>query len=66
MADSTRSSIVVDAPPAEVLDIIADLEAYPEWAKEITSVEILAEDGDGGDPTPGRTDGRRDAGEERR
>ena len=47
MADSTRSSIVVDAPPAEVLDIIADLEAYPEWAKEITSVEILAEDGDG-------------------
>ena len=47
MADSTRSSIVVDAPPAEVLDIIADLEAYPDWAKEITSVEILAEDGDG-------------------
>ena len=47
MADSTRSSIVVDASPGEVLDIIADLEAYPEWAKEIKQVEILSEDGDG-------------------
>lgn len=47
MADSTRSSIVVDAPPGEVLDIIADLEAYPDWAKEIQKVEILSEDGDG-------------------
>lgn len=47
MADSTRSSTVVDASPGEVLDIIADLEAYPEWAKEIRRVEILTEDGDG-------------------
>lgn len=47
MADSTRSSTVVDAAPGDVLDIIADLEAYPEWAKEITRVEILTEDGDG-------------------
>lgn len=47
MADSTRSSTVVDASPGEVLDIIADLEAYPEWAKEIQQVEILTEDGDG-------------------
>ncbi|QBF46184.1 SRPBCC family protein [Janibacter limosus] len=47
MADSTRSSIVVDASPGEVLDIIADLEAYPDWAKEIKKVEILSEDGDG-------------------
>ncbi|MEK4240588.1 SRPBCC family protein [Janibacter sp. FSL W8-0316] len=47
MADSTRSSTVVDASPGEVLDIIADLEAYPEWAKEIRQVEILTEDGDG-------------------
>ena len=47
MADSTRSSTVVDASPGDVLDIIADLEAYPEWAKEIRRVEILTEDGDG-------------------
>lgn len=47
MADSTRSSIVIESAPGEVLDIIADLEAYPEWAKEIKDVEILTEDGDG-------------------
>lgn len=47
MADSTRSSTVIDAPPGEVLDVIADLEAYPQWAKEIKNVEILTEDGDG-------------------
>lgn len=47
MADSTRSSIVVEAPAGDVLDIIADLEAYPEWIKEFTVVEILTEDGDG-------------------
>lgn len=47
MAESTRSSIVVNAPAGDVLDIIADLEAYPEWIKEFKSVEILTEDGDG-------------------
>lgn len=47
MADSTRSSIVVDAPAGDVLDIIADLEAYPEWITEFSAVEILTEDGDG-------------------
>ncbi|WP_435198333.1 SRPBCC family protein [Janibacter sp. GS2] len=47
MADSTRSSIVVSAPAGDVLDIIADLEAYPEWIKEFSHVEILTEDGDG-------------------
>ncbi len=47
MADSTRSTIVVDAPAGEVLDVIADLESYPEWIKEFKKVEILSEDGDG-------------------
>lgn len=44
MADRTESSIVIAAPPAEVLDVIADVEAYPQWNPEFTSVEILAED----------------------
>jgi hypothetical protein len=35
MADRTESSIVIDAPPGEVLDVIADFEAYPEWAGEV-------------------------------
>ena len=47
MADSTRSTITIDAPPSEIIDVIADLEAYPEWVKDMQHVEILSEDGDG-------------------
>ena len=47
MADRTESSIVVDASPGEVLDVIADFEAYPEWAGEVKAVRVLAEEGDG-------------------
>lgn len=46
MADSTRSTIVIDAPAGDVIDVIADLEAYPEWAKEIKTVTIDSVDGD--------------------
>ena len=47
MPDRTESSIVIDAPPGEVLDVIADFEAYPEWAGEVKEVAVLAEEGDG-------------------
>ena len=47
MADRTESTIVVDAPPGEVLDVIADFEAYPEWAGEVKAIRVLAEEGDG-------------------
>ncbi|WP_353508822.1 SRPBCC family protein [Intrasporangium sp.] len=47
MAERTESSIVIDASPGEVLDIIADFEAYPEWASEVKYVAVLAEEGDG-------------------
>jgi ribosome-associated toxin RatA of RatAB toxin-antitoxin module len=47
MADRTESTIVVDAPPGEVLDVIADFEAYPEWAAEVKAIRVLAEEGDG-------------------
>lgn len=47
MADTTESSIVIDAEPGAILDAIADLEAYPEWTGAIKEVEILAEEGDG-------------------
>ena len=47
MADRTESSIVIDAPPGEVLDVIADFEAYPKWAGEVKDVSVLAEEGDG-------------------
>ncbi|GAA1746819.1 SRPBCC family protein [Nostocoides vanveenii] len=59
MADSTESSIVINAEPGAVLDVIADLEAYPEWTGEIKNVTILAEEGDG---WPDRVEMTMDAG----
>jgi len=47
MSDSTRSSIEIAAAPGDVLDVIADFEAYPEWAEQVTKATILTEDGDG-------------------
>ena len=47
MADRTESSIHVDAKPGIVLDVIADFEAYPEWAAEVKRVSVLSEEGDG-------------------
>jgi ribosome-associated toxin RatA of RatAB toxin-antitoxin module len=42
MADQTTSSIVIDATAAAVMAVIADFEAYPQWAKGVTQVEITA------------------------
>ncbi len=47
MADRTESSIVIDAPPGDVLDVIADFEAYPEWAGDVKQIRVLVEEGDG-------------------
>jgi carbon monoxide dehydrogenase subunit G len=47
VAERTESTITIDAPPAAVLDVVADLERYPEWAGGITAVEVLDTDLDG-------------------
>jgi hypothetical protein len=47
MAEQTESSIVVDASPKTVMEVIADLEAYPAWSDGITAVEVLAMGPDG-------------------
>jgi len=47
MADRTESSIVVDAAPGDVLDVIADFDAYPEWTGAVKQAEVLDEDEDG-------------------
>jgi ribosome-associated toxin RatA of RatAB toxin-antitoxin module len=47
MADRTESSIVVEAPPVDVLDVVADFEAYPEWTGAVRETQVLEEDGDG-------------------
>ncbi len=36
--------MVIDADPGSILDVIADLESYPQWSSSITAVRILAED----------------------
>lgn len=47
MSDAVSDSIVVEADPDMVMDVIADFEAYPEWQDEIKEVEVLARDNDG-------------------
>ena len=47
MAEQTSSSIVIDAPPAAVMDVIADFAAYPDWAKGVKQATVRAE-GNGG------------------
>ena len=47
MADRTESSIVVNASPAEVMAVIADLASYPEWSDGVKSVEVTSEYEDG-------------------
>jgi len=41
MAEQTTSSIVVDAEPAVVMDVIADFDAYPAWAKGVQKAEVV-------------------------
>ena len=40
MADQTSSTIVIDAPPSEVMAAIADFPAYPEWAQGVRVAEV--------------------------
>jgi ribosome-associated toxin RatA of RatAB toxin-antitoxin module len=49
MADATTSSIDIAAPPEQVMAVIADFAAYPEWADQVKTVEIV-EPGDGDRP----------------
>jgi hypothetical protein len=39
MAEQTTSSIVIDAAPAAVMEVIADFEAYPSWAQGVKKAE---------------------------
>ncbi|MEV8093538.1 SRPBCC family protein [Kitasatospora sp. NPDC085879] len=47
MAEHTRSSIIIDATPAEVMAAIADFAAYPEWTGEVKEIEVLSTAADG-------------------
>ena len=41
MAEQTTSSIVVDAEPAAVMEVIGDFPAYPEWAKGVQEATVV-------------------------
>ncbi|MBO0839869.1 MAG: SRPBCC family protein [Sciscionella sp.] len=47
MADESTQSIVIDAPAAKIMDVIADFPAYPQWAKAVKSTEVLSTGPDG-------------------
>jgi ribosome-associated toxin RatA of RatAB toxin-antitoxin module len=47
MADQSTQSIVVEAPAAEVMAVIADFPAYPQWVSAAKQVEVLEAGTDG-------------------
>ena len=47
MAIKESREIVIEASPKEILDVIADFEAMPEWSGPHQSAEVLETGGDG-------------------
>ncbi|MFG1701736.1 SRPBCC family protein [Nonomuraea sp. M3C6] len=47
MADRTTSSTTISAERAEIMAVIADFPAYPEWAGQVKSAEVLSTGSDG-------------------
>jgi hypothetical protein len=47
MADATSSSITIGADPDVVMAVIADFAAYPAWADQVKTVEVLGTDAAG-------------------
>jgi ribosome-associated toxin RatA of RatAB toxin-antitoxin module len=47
VSEGVKEDIIVEASPDDVMDFIADFEAYPKWNDEIKEAEILETDDDG-------------------
>ena len=47
VAEQTTSSIAVDAPAHAVMAVIADFDAYPQWATGVQEAEVLSTGSDG-------------------
>mgnify|MGYP000899728463 CR=1 FL=1 len=41
MADRTNGEITIEADQAKIMDVIADLPAYPDWSDGVEAVEVL-------------------------
>lgn len=47
MAASTTAHIMIDAPRADVMAVIADFAAYPQWASGVRAAQALGQDASG-------------------
>ena len=47
MSDRATETTTIAADPAAVMAILLDFPRYPEWAKDLKAVEVLASDDDG-------------------
>lgn len=47
MAETSQQSIVIDAPAVDIMAVIGDFDAYPEWAGAVRSAEVLEADDQG-------------------
>ncbi len=47
MPEQTTSSIVIDAEPAAIMEVIGDFEAYPQWAKGVQTAEVVKDGPEG-------------------
>lgn len=54
MSEQTESEITIGASPATVMNVIADLAAYPEWSDGISSVTVLSRYEDDNRPADAR------------
>ena len=44
MSDTSRSTIVIEAPMSQVSEALFDLEKYPDWSDSITKVKVTERD----------------------
>lgn len=47
MPDQSTQSIVINAAPRAIMDVIADFSAYPQWALAVKKVEVITPGSDG-------------------
>jgi polyketide cyclase/dehydrase/lipid transport protein len=47
MAEQTHGDITIAASPKEIMAVITDFDAYPEWAEGMKSTEVLKKDKQG-------------------
>ena len=47
MAEQSTQSIVIDAAPEQIMEVIGDFSAYPQWAGSVKSAEVATADSNG-------------------